>query len=127
MTASPYLDLLSVTPIRPTQNGRQRHRYRAKNRALLLQVREAFDALGVDKLSTGALLAYLDDTYPDWRPRSAHTAAPSTDVRASHLAKKLATHDVPLHRGIYNRRKARGVWRVDVDRAVRRAYLQGES
>jgi hypothetical protein len=110
---SPYLDLLSVTRPAPTPIGRQRGRRHAKSRPILSYVAEAFEDTGEERLSTAALLAWLDDHYPTWRPK------PRTEEnRASYLAWKLAMHGVPLHRATYARRNARGVWRDDVINAI---------
>jgi hypothetical protein len=113
MTSS-YLDLLTVSRPRHTRNADARRRNRDRGRSLLLQVAHAFDALGVDRLSTAALLVFLDENYPSWRLPGHHPA----EVRAGTLARRLAMFDVPTHLGRYGRRKARGVWRSDIDRAI---------
>jgi hypothetical protein len=127
MAGDSYLDLLEVTRPRLTQNGYGRRRRQAKNRGLLLQVRDAFDALGADRLSSALLVAYLDTVDPDWCPRTLEHVVSPPEVRANHLAARLLTHGVPLHRGLYGKRKARGVWRTDVDQAIRRTYSDKES
>jgi hypothetical protein len=115
---SAYLDLLAVTHPRPTQNSQGRRRRQQRSHQLLLQVRDAFDDLSAERLSTGSILAYLDDRYPEWRPSSSTYAIPHHEVRASFLARQLAMHGIAFHKGTYSRRNARGVWRSDVDRAI---------
>lgn len=111
---SAYLDLLSVANPRPTKGSRERQRNAANSRPLLTLVAEAFEATGTERLSTAALLAYLDDHYPGWWTREKDEA-----VRASYLAHRLSMHGVRLHKGTYvQRRHARGVWREDILNAI---------
>lgn len=118
MTAS-YADLYDVLPIFDGPNTQARRRRQAAARPLLLQVRDAFDALGVDRLSSALVVAYLDTVDPAWCPRTLEHVVAPPEVRASHLAKRLQTHGVALHKGVYGKRSARGVWRSDIDRTIR--------
>jgi hypothetical protein len=109
-----YLDLLSVSNPSLTPNGRRRQRHAANSRPLLAYVAEAFRVTGAERLSTAALLAYLDDYHPGWRPKPR-----AEENRASYLAQQLAMHGVRLHKATYGKRPyARGIWREDVLNAI---------
>jgi hypothetical protein len=118
---SAYLDLLAVTHPRPTQNGQGRRRRRDSSRALLLQVMQAFDIVQAERLSTAALVAFLDDHYPDWYARTSERHVRGQAEKAAVLARRLALHGVPAHRGVYGRREARGFWRSDIERTLKAA------
>lgn len=80
---------------------------------------QAFDVLQAERLSTAALVAYLDDHYPEWYSRTSERQVRGQVEKAAVLARRLKTHGVPTHRGTYGKRRAKGVWRRDLDRAVR--------
>jgi hypothetical protein len=111
---SAYLDLLAVTHPRPTQKSQGHRRRRNDSLPLLRDILDAFTATGLERLSSAALIAWLDDHRQGWRPSPRDEAA-----RASFLARELAMHGVRLRRGTYPPDcDARGIWRADVERAV---------
>jgi hypothetical protein len=137
---SAYLDLLQVTHPRRTEHGEARRRRQARNRGLLLQVRDAFDALGVDRLSTleRPALAVIDalatftrlgadrlhttdiiealedeETWSEW-------ASIPLPAAARELAELLEEHDVRPRSVTVAGRRARGYLRLDLEAAAQR-------